>query len=431
MSTNPFQKAQRAQARARVAIDGPSGSGKTWTGLTFATALAEHVGGRVAVIDTERYSAALYADEFDFDAVDFTPPYSPERYVEYLRQAHEAGYGAVLIDSLSHGWNAEGGVLELVDTAADRSFSGNRFAGWKVGTPAQNALVQAIVGAPLHVVATMRTRQEWVIEEDDKGRKKPKRVGTSVQQREGIEYEFTIVCDMDLEHRLVVSKSRARPLSDRVVTRPGRSFADELVAWLDAGEPLAATGMVEELRALAAVARELPEGDEARMKIGAWWNTQVVGRAGQLAALPESAAIEGLALMRSALPAETVQAVDAQAEVTAAMHAADAEQVAAALRAADEAPTPEQVTAAVGELAAVAGPEQPDTEPAPEPGEPAPGEPDPDEAPFTEPAADDSIEHAVAEASKARKRPAAKRVRTSPPDTDHGPGEQQPLDATG
>lgn len=249
--SNPFVKATKKQARARVAICGPSGAGKTYTALVFAQELAKQAGGRIALIDTEKASASLYADRFDFDTLDFQPPYGPERYVEFMQAAADAGYGCVVVDSLSHGWFAEGGVLDIVDSAGQK-MGGNRFAGWSVGTPAQNALVSTIVGLPCHLVATMRSKQEWVLEQDGQGGQRPRRVGMAPQQRDGIEYEFTLVCDMDLDHKMVVSKSRVESMADRVVVKPGPKFALELIDFLSQGDPLATPGQREELNALKA-----------------------------------------------------------------------------------------------------------------------------------------------------------------------------------
>jgi hypothetical protein len=256
-TSNPFQKATRRQALARVAICGPSGSGKSWTGLMFATHLAAAEGGRAAVIDTERGSAALYGNDFDFDSVNLEPPFAPHRYIELIRAAAANGYKAILIDSLSHGWFAEGGVLEIVDTAGVIK-GGNRWAGWSTGTPAQNSLISAILGFPGHVVATMRSKQEWVIEDG-----KPRRVGMAPVQRDGIEFEFTLVGDMDLSHKLIVSKSRARPLADRAVVCPGPALADDLLDWLREGEESADAAAVE---ALAASMNAAPADQRAEVK---------------------------------------------------------------------------------------------------------------------------------------------------------------------
>lgn len=270
MAQNPFQKATRRQTRSRTALCGPSGSGKTYTALILATELVKVYGGRIALIDTEKNSASLYSDLFDFDAVDFTPPYSPERYVEYLRSAAEHAYTVTVIDSLSHGWFAEGGVLDIVDAAATRA-SGNKFAGWQTGTPAQNALITAIIGHPSHIIATMRSKQEWVVEEVD-GRNKPRRIGMAPVQRDGVEYEFTVVADMDLDHKLVVNKTRCAVIADAVAVKPGPAWWEKYINWLQEGIPLATEAQREQIDTLRARVKEA--GEQTSAEANAWWKSR-------------------------------------------------------------------------------------------------------------------------------------------------------------
>lgn len=246
MTTNPFQKATRAQAKARVAFEGPTGAGKTWTALEWATVLADG-GGRIAVVDTERGSASLYSAHFDFDVVAMAPPYEPAKLAELLKTAEGHGYAAVVIDSLSHFWEGEGGTLDMVDAAASRS-GGNSFAGWKIGTPALRHLVDTMLGLDAHLIATMRSKMEYVLEENERGKKVPRKVGLAPVMRAGVEYEFTLVGDLDLEHRLTISKSRCDLLADEMI-QPGRAAeaAQRFKAWLAEGEPLAARADIEAL----------------------------------------------------------------------------------------------------------------------------------------------------------------------------------------
>jgi DNA polymerase III delta prime subunit len=225
-----FAPATRKRARARIALAGPSGSGKTYTALMLATAF----GGRIAVVDTEHGSASLYADEYSFDHVE-PPSYSPSWLIGALAAAGQAGYATVVVDSLSHFWMGTDGMLEQVDRAGKRSGGGNSFAGWKEMRPLERNMVEAMLSYPGHVVVTMRTKTEWVTEVNDKGKTVPRKIGLRPEQREGIEYEFDLVADMDLENELIVTKSRCRVLAGAVVKRPDAKFAQVLVEWLDAG----------------------------------------------------------------------------------------------------------------------------------------------------------------------------------------------------
>jgi hypothetical protein len=236
--TNPFAPATREAAKARIALCGPAGSGKTYTALTLATALAD----KVALVDTEHGSASKYApgksgDGFVFDTV--TPAkFDPRGLAEILGHAAAAGYGAVVVDSLTHYWSGLGGILELVDQSNSGGANRNQFAGWKTVRPWERALIEALLAFPGHVIVTMRTKTEWVIEENDRGKKTPRKVGMKPEQREGIEYEFDIVGDLDQENTLVVTKSRCVDLSNAVIPRPDADLAKQIQDWLDGGVEL-------------------------------------------------------------------------------------------------------------------------------------------------------------------------------------------------
>jgi hypothetical protein len=234
MSAFTFAPATREQAKARIALAGPSGSGKTYTALTLACSM----GDRVAVIDTEHGSASKYAagqdgEGFAFDALNLDN-FDPRNLVAALGAAAQARYPVVVIDSLSHFWSGVGGMLEQADHAAKR-YGGNSFAGWKEARPMERQLIEAMLAYPGHVIVTMRSKTEYVIEENERGRKVPRKVGMKPEQRDGIEYEFDVVGDMDVENTLVISKSRCSALSGAVIQRPGKELADQLVEWLGGG----------------------------------------------------------------------------------------------------------------------------------------------------------------------------------------------------
>jgi hypothetical protein len=233
-----FRPATKEQAKARVALMGVSGSGKTWTGLALAHGLA--AGGRLAVIDTERGSASKYVGTrgIQFDTLQMYR-YDPRDLVKALAVASKAGYAAVLIDSLSHFWKGADGTLEQVDRAKSR-YGNNSFAGWKEGTPMQNQMIDALLTYPGHVVATMRSHTEWVLQENERGKKEPKQMGLRAEQRRGVEYEFDVVGSMDVDNTLTFVKSRCSALHKKVVKEPdGGHVAKELLAWLGDGAPAA------------------------------------------------------------------------------------------------------------------------------------------------------------------------------------------------
>jgi hypothetical protein len=226
-----FKVATKEKSRLRLAIDGPSGSGKTFTALAVATAMAGPK-GRVAVLDSERGSASKYADRFRF-IVDDMENHHPETYIAGIRAAADLGVEVLVIDSLSHAWMGKDGALEQVDKAAARSQSGNSFAAWREVTPMHNKLVDAILQAPMHVIVTMRSKTEYVLETNDKGKQVPRKIGLAPVQRDGLEYEFDVVGDMNLKNQMVVSKTRCSFLAGAILDKPGADLAKVLVDWLN------------------------------------------------------------------------------------------------------------------------------------------------------------------------------------------------------
>ncbi len=195
-----FKKAERKQAKLRLALSGPSGSGKT----TGALLIAKGIGGKIAVLDTERGSASLYADLVDFDVVELSPPYTPERYIEIIHAAEKEGYTTLILDSITHEWNGQGGILEIVDKVAKTKFKGNSYAAWNEGTPRHQKFIDTMLASSLHIIATMRSKAVYVETEKGNGKKSIEKQGSSPQQREGLEYDFTAVLDISVDEVLVL-----------------------------------------------------------------------------------------------------------------------------------------------------------------------------------------------------------------------------------
>lgn len=231
-----FTKAVKHDAKLRLAIAGPSGSGKTYTSLAIATAL----GGPIAVVDTEHGSASKYADLFQFDVLELHAPYHPDKYIEAIQNAAFVGYKVVILDSMTQAWNGEGGILELVEQAGKRQRTPNGYTAWADVTPIQNRLIEAIVSTKIHIIATMRSKQEYVQEKDDRGKSVIRKVGMAPIQRDGFEYEFDIFFDMDVENNAIVSKTRCPELTGKVIAKPGKQVAAILSKWLN-GAPVATT----------------------------------------------------------------------------------------------------------------------------------------------------------------------------------------------
>lgn len=234
--TLTFKPAARAQARARIALGGPSGSGKTYTALLIAQAF----GSRIALIDTEHGSASKYAGEPEMPAFDVVEldSFSPAHYIAAIAAAEQAGYDVLIIDSLSHAWVGREGILEQVDLARARSKSGNAFTeGWRYASPLHQKLIDTMLQAKLDLIVTMRSKTKYVLE-DYQGRQVPKQVGMELVQREGIEYEWDIVGEMDKENTLVITKSRCKKLTGKSFAQPGVELGEAIKAWVRSGVPI-------------------------------------------------------------------------------------------------------------------------------------------------------------------------------------------------
>lgn len=241
-----IKRATKSASRARIALDGPAGSGKTFTALELAHEFAKLTGGKVLVIDTERGSAAKYAGEeyfggkFNFDVLELVEDQGPLVYCAALRLAADHGYAAVVVDSLSHAWVGRGGALEQVDQIASNSPSKNSYYAWRNVTPQHSLLVDTMLQSPFHLIATLRVKTEFV--EVKEGNKTIyQRVGLASIQRDGLEYEFDVVGDINLEHETRVSKTRCRALNAacvQVASARGTDYpwlASTLTSWLSDG----------------------------------------------------------------------------------------------------------------------------------------------------------------------------------------------------
>lgn len=223
-----IRKAERRKAKLRLGIAAPSGAGKTYSALLMAFGL----GGKVGLIDTEHGSGDLYAHLGEYDVISIEAPYTVTKYVQAIHAFEEAGYSTIIIDSLSHAWAGDGGLLDKQGKMADRG--ANSFAAWRTITPEHNNLVDSMLRSPAHIIATMRAKQEYVLETNDKGKQQPKKVGMAPVQREGMEYEFTVMLDVDMNHIASASKDRTS-LFDGRFFKIGKETGEELLQWLETG----------------------------------------------------------------------------------------------------------------------------------------------------------------------------------------------------
>lgn len=240
------RRAVRKAGSARLALSGASGSGKTWTALSVAQVLGE----RVVFIDTEpgdasQSAAQYYSDVFRFDAIEWGEPYDPRDLTLTIKELAtlpcpadgfwpgEPGYQVCVVDSGSHFWTGEGGTLDIAD---------GKFSGWKVASPVQQDLVDAILRSPMHMIFCTRAKQAYEVNEvlrDGRTRQEVVKLGMQPIQRADLEYEFQVVVAMDQDHRMEIGKTRCQALAGKSFKADHQGeFAAIYKSWLEAGEVL-------------------------------------------------------------------------------------------------------------------------------------------------------------------------------------------------
>lgn len=234
-----FSPVERQQAKLRLALTGVSGAGKTLSALYIAYGMTGDW-GKIALIDTEHERARFYANREDLGTGGFlyapmAPPYSPEKYKSMVEEGANAvgSDGVVIVDSLSHAWNNEGGVLEIKDRIASQAGK-TSYTAWGEAGRYQNSLINTILSVPCHTIVTMRSKMEYALVENDKGKSVPKKVGLAPVQREDTEYEFDIVLDIDRNHVATTSKDTTFLDTFADVITP--KLGEDLRIWLSEGK---------------------------------------------------------------------------------------------------------------------------------------------------------------------------------------------------
>jgi hypothetical protein len=240
-----FQKAQKHGTHIKLAITGPSGAGKTYSALRLARGLSDH--GRIALIDTENNSASLYADTFDFDVSNIDPPYTMDKLVQPTKYVLKNNYDVLVVDSASHFWN---GVLDYKTNLDERG--GNSFANWGKANKQYELMLRAILFSKIHVIVCMRSKMEYVLQENEKGKQVPKKLGMAPVMRDGVEYEFTTVFDVDIAHHAQASKDRTGLFSDRIF-QITEDTGRKIIEWLKGNKPKPKLTVQEQTPALNGV----------------------------------------------------------------------------------------------------------------------------------------------------------------------------------
>lgn len=242
-----LRKSSRKQAKIKLAIQGASGSGKTYSSLLLAKGMTNDW-SKVAIIDTENGSADLYADLGQYSVLPLHHPYSPEMYINAIEVCIKHGIEVIVIDSLSHCWEY---LLE-----EHSKMSGNSFTNWSRITPRLNALIQCILKSPVHVVATLRTKQDYVLSTKN-GKVVPEKVGLKAIQRDGVDYEFTIVLDIDASHQVKATKDRTGLFVDLPSFNVTEETGVKITAWCEEGDEDTSQSFVQRINETKTIAELL------------------------------------------------------------------------------------------------------------------------------------------------------------------------------
>ena len=235
--TFQVKKAKREKIYPKIALMAPSGGGKTYGALRLATGMAEEIQkqtgkeARILMGNTEAKRGYYYADEFNYDIVDIEPPHNPEKYVELIEFAVEEGYAILIIDSTSHEWEGKGGCLELQQQA------GGTYQSWAKITPRHNKFINAIADSPITVIATMRGKDQYEVNKDDKGKTSVQKLGVGAKQRDGFEYEFTCTFLIDQKTNAAeVQKDNTHIFEHEGATILTESHGRKIMQWANSGE---------------------------------------------------------------------------------------------------------------------------------------------------------------------------------------------------
>lgn len=225
-----FVKAKKEKIWTKVLLGGSSGSGKTYSALRLATGLARKCGSEIAAIDTEAGRIRYYANEFDFSDMQLTEPFTPEKYISAIEDAVNSGFKVLIIDSISHEWNY---CVDIHD-----KMPGNSWTNWSKVTPRHDAFMEKILQAPIHIIATVRGKDEYVLEEKN-GKQTPKKVGLGFKQRDGVEYNYTATFNIAQDtHIAEATKDNTHIFEGRyevLTEKDGEALYD----WANAGEEFA------------------------------------------------------------------------------------------------------------------------------------------------------------------------------------------------
>lgn len=224
-----LRRATRKKAKIRLGLSAVSGGGKTYSAILIAKGLCGDL-NKVAIIDTENGSADLYAHLGNYNVLQLTAPFSPERYIEAIRACEKEGMEVIIIDSISHEWDGKGGCLEIVEQL------GGKYQDWAKVTPRHQAFLDAIIHSSAHIITTVRRKQDYEMVKDGNGKIKVEKGGLKEITREGFEYELTANLELDLKHNATASKDRTGLFMNKPAFVPTEKTGEAIALWCEQGE---------------------------------------------------------------------------------------------------------------------------------------------------------------------------------------------------
>lgn len=230
-----IKKAQKKKVKLRIGMSGASGFGKTYSALLLAYGIVGDW-SKICVIDTENDSASLYSDLGEFNTISLKAPFSPERYVEAVKTCENAGMECIIVDSITHEWDGQGGCLQICEELTQASASKNSYFAWGKVTPRHDAFIQSILQSNCHVITTVRRKQDYETSKDERGKISVVKTGTKEITRDGFEYELTINFEfLSDSHYVKASKDRTSMFANKPEFVITVETGKKILEWANAG----------------------------------------------------------------------------------------------------------------------------------------------------------------------------------------------------
>ncbi|WP_458628265.1 AAA family ATPase [Winogradskyella sp. PC D3.3] len=235
-----LQQSKRQNVKLRLGISGASGFGKTHSSLLLAFGMTQDW-SKIAVIDSENSSASLYSDLGNFNVLELSAPFSPERYIEAIKTCENASIEVIIIDSITHEWNGTGGCLDI------HAKLGGRWQDWASVTPRHQAFINKILQSSCHIITTTRRKIDYSLDIGSNGKSKVVKHGTKEITRDGFEYELTVNFEIvNDQHLAKASKDRTNLFSNIHEFVISSKTGEKLLKWCKA-EPVSVKDIVERI----------------------------------------------------------------------------------------------------------------------------------------------------------------------------------------